>query len=57
LSDLTFLADDITILKALCFECGAEATKTYRKDKGGEQINIDDGNNYLAACKDHWTPR
>ena len=40
-----------------CKVCGEEATQTYRKTDEGEQVLVDDGDNYEARCKEHWEPR
>lgn len=54
---LLCMADDITVLSAICKKCGKEATQTQRLKDSDAQIFIDDGTNYEARCRECWEPR
>jgi len=51
-------ADDITKLRAICIQCGSEASRT--QWTGGEdprgQIEVGGGEKYEARCRDCWNP-
>ena len=51
------LADKITKIYGFCNICGQEATKTYRKIKGGERTKVGASNIYEPRCLKHWKPR
>ena len=51
------LADKITKIYGFCNICGQEATKTYRKEEGGDRTQVGAANIYEPRCLKHWTPR
>ena len=56
-SFLLGLSDKITKIYGFCNVCGLEATKTYRKIKGGERTYVGAANIYEPRCLKHWKPR
>ncbi len=51
------LADKITKIYGFCNICGQEATKTYRKNKGGERTKVGASDVYEPRCLKHWKPQ
>lgn len=51
------LADKITKIYGFCNICGQEATKTYRKIKGGERTKVGASEDYEPRCLKHWQPQ
>tara|TARA_Y100000590_G_scaffold468055_1_gene649179 strand:- start:340 stop:891 length:552 start_codon:yes stop_codon:yes gene_type:complete len=51
------LSDKITKIYGFCNVCGLEATKTYRKIKGGKRTQVGASNIYEPRCLKHWQPR
>ncbi|MFH1098739.1 MAG: thymidine kinase [Candidatus Uhrbacteria bacterium] len=41
---------EIVKLRAVCMRCGANATRTHRKNQNGEQIEVGDVDKYEALC-------
>ena len=56
-SFLLGLSDKITKIYGFCNVCGLEATKTYRKIKGGKRTQVGAANIYEPRCLKHWKPR
>ena len=54
---LLALADKITKIYGFCNICGQEATKTFRKTKGGERTQVGAANIYEPRCLKHWKPQ
>ena len=51
------LSDKIIKIYGFCNVCGVEATKTFRKEEGGERTKVGDSNIYEPRCLKHWSPR
>mgnify|MGYP001373397689 CR=1 FL=1 len=51
------LSDKILKIYGFCNVCGMEATKTYRKQEGGDRTQVGAANIYEPRCLKHWTPR
>ena len=51
------LKDKITKIYGFCNVCGLEATKTFRKIKGGSRTQVGSANIYAPRCLKHWEPR
>ena len=51
------LADKITKIYGFCNICGQEATKTFRKIKGGDRTKVGASNIYEPRCLKHWKPQ
>ena len=51
------LSDKIIKIYGFCNVCGMEATKTFRKVRGGERTKVGDSNIYEPRCLKHWTPQ
>ena len=56
-SMLLGLSDKITKIYGFCNVCGLEATKTYRKTKGGGRTKVGSADTYEPRCLKHWQPR
>ena len=56
-SFLLGLSDKITKIYGFCNVCGLEATKTFRKVKGGRRTQVGAANIYEPRCLRHWKPR
>ncbi|MBS56341.1 MAG: hypothetical protein CMP16_00525 [Rickettsiales bacterium] len=56
-SFLLGLSDKIIKIYGFCNVCGVEATKTFRKEEGGERTKVGDSNIYEPRCLKHWSPR
>ncbi len=56
-SMLLGLSDKIIKIYGFCNVCGMEATKTYRKEEGGERTQVGAANIYEPRCLKHWEPR
>ena len=56
-SFLLGLSDKITKIYGFCNVCGLEATKTFRKIKGGNRTQVGAANIYEPRCLKHWKPR
>ena len=56
-SMLLGLSDKITKIYGFCNVCGLEATKTYRKTKGGGRTMVGASDTYEPRCLKHWQPR
>ena len=56
-SMLLGLSDKILKIYGFCNVCGVEATKTYRKEEGGERTQVGAANIYEPRCLKHWEPR
>ena len=56
-SMLLGLSDKIIKIYGFCNVCGVEATKTFRKEEGGERTKVGDSNIYEPRCLKHWSPR
>ena len=56
-SFLLGLSDKITKIYGFCNVCGLEATKTFRKVKGGSRTQVGAANIYEPRCLKHWKPR
>ena len=56
-SFLLGLSDKITKIYGFCNVCGLEATKTFRKIKGGSRTQVGAANIYEPRCLRHWKPR
>ena len=54
-SFLLGLSDKIIKIYGFCNVCGMEATKTYRKEEGGERTKVGDSDIYEPRCLKHWT--
>ena len=55
-SFLLGLSDKITKIYGFCNVCGLEATKTFRKVKGGRRTQVGAANIYEPRCLKHWKP-
>ena len=55
-SFLLGLSDKITKIYGFCNVCGLEATKTFRKVKGGKRTQVGAANIYEPRCLKHWKP-
>ena len=51
------LSDKIIKIYGFCNVCGMEATKTYRKEEGGDRTQVGSANIYEPRCLKHWEPR
>tara|TARA_Y100000590_G_C15634916_1_gene982575 strand:- start:601 stop:1155 length:555 start_codon:yes stop_codon:yes gene_type:complete len=51
------LSDKITKIYGFCNKCGQEATKTFRKKKGGSRTKIGAADIYEPRCLKHWKPQ
>ena len=49
--NLLAIADRITKLNAICFECGSLANYSFRKNKKKNLIEIGDTKEYQALCR------
>ena len=56
-SMLLGLSDKIMKIYGFCNVCGIEATKTFRKDGGGNRTTVGSANIYEPRCLKHWEPR
>ena len=56
-SMLLGLSDKIIKIYGFCNVCGLEATKTFRKNEGGERTQVGAANIYEPRCLRHWEPR
>jgi thymidine kinase len=50
------IANRIDKLSAVCVECGADATMTYKKTKSSQRVEIGEGDIYEARCYGCWSP-
>tara|TARA_B100000886_G_scaffold317464_1_gene256766 strand:- start:421 stop:972 length:552 start_codon:yes stop_codon:yes gene_type:complete len=55
-SMLLGLSDKIIKIYGFCNVCGIEATKTFRKDGGGNRTTVGSANIYEPRCLKHWEP-
>ena len=51
------LSDKIIKIYGFCNVCGMEATKTYRKQEGGDRTQVGAANIYEPRCLKHWVAR
>ncbi len=51
------LSDKIIKIYGFCNVCGVEATKTFRKEEGGQRTRVGAANIYEPRCLKHWEPR
>ena len=56
-SMLLGLSDKIIKIYGFCNVCGVEATKTFRKEEGGQRTRVGAANIYEPRCLKHWEPR
>jgi len=56
-SMLLGLSDKIIKIYGFCNVCGMEATKTYRKNEGGDRTQVGAADTYEPRCLKHWEPR
>ncbi len=54
---LMALADNITILTAVCPVCGKFATKTYKRENSGKEVDVGSFDKYEPRCYEHWDPK
>lgn len=54
-SQLLSLADEVVKLKAVCLNCGEDASHTYKKIKSEERIQVGGQNIYEPRCFDCWS--
>lgn len=52
---LLAMADETIKLKARCAICSEEASKTHKKTRQGDVVELGNGNLYEARCNRHWT--
>jgi len=50
-------ADHIETLTAVCPVCGRNATKTYKIESSGNEVDVGGSNKYEPRCYEHWEPR
>ena len=56
-SMLLGLSDKIIKIYGFCNVCGMEATKTYRKQEGGDRTQVGAADIYEPRCLKHWVAR
>ena len=56
-SMLLGLSDKIIKIYGFCNVCGMEATKTYRKNEGGDRTQVGAADIYEPRCLKHWEAR
>lgn len=49
------MADEVVKLKARCEVCSGKASKTYKKTKAGEVVELGNNDIYSARCNKHWS--
>lgn len=55
MGSLLAISDEQLKLKAVCTICGADATKTYRKNSNNtDQVLVGEADLYEARCRAHW---
>lgn len=54
---LLAMADDIKTLTAVCPICEKNATKTYKLESSGKEVDVGGSNKYEPRCYKHWTPK
>lgn len=57
MGELMAMADEITVLTAICTECGAPATKSQRLSVETGDVLVGAADKYAARCHEHWIPR
>lgn len=50
-------ADHIDTLTAVCPVCGKNATKTYKIESSGNEVEVGGSNKYEPRCYEHWEPK
>ncbi len=52
---LAAMADEVIKLRAKCSICGHPASKTYKKTRQGQIVELGNGDIYEARCNTHWS--
>jgi len=53
---LMAVADEVTVLSAICTTCGAVATKSQKLLSSGTEVEVGAADKYAARCRQHWHP-
>lgn len=53
-ASLLGMADEVVKLKAKCSSCGLPASKTYKKTRQGNVVELGNDDIYEARCNQHW---
>ncbi len=56
-SSLLVKADHIETFSAVCPVCGKNATKTYKIESSGNEVDVGGSNKYEPRCYEHWEPK
>ena len=56
MAELMASADEVTVLTAICTECGAPATKSQRLAASNQTVEVGSGDKYAARCRSHFVP-
>ena len=54
---LLVMADHVETLNAVCPICGRNATKTYKLESSGQEVDVGGSNKYEPRCYEHWEPK
>jgi thymidine kinase len=54
-ASLAGMADEVIKLKAECASCGQPASKTHKKTRQGQVVELGNDDIYEARCNHHWT--
>jgi thymidine kinase len=54
-ASLAGMADEVIKLKARCSSCGLPASKTHKKTRQGQVVELGNDDIYEARCNSHWT--
>lgn len=54
---LLAMADYIETFTAVCPVCGKNATKTYKTELSGKEVDVGGSDKYEPRCFEHWEPR
>lgn len=52
---LAGMADEVVKLQAKCSSCGSPASKTYKKTRQGDVVELGNDDIYEARCNQHWS--
>jgi len=50
-------ADHIETFSAVCPLCGKHATKTFKTESSGQEVDVGGSNKYEPRCYEHWEPK
>jgi thymidine kinase len=55
--ELLVMADHVKTLNAVCPVCGKNATKTFKLESSGQEVDVGGSNKYEPRCYEHWEPK